>query len=60
MSPQQHPDGEGPANPAEARKRLKDWWQKPEHGKKQGHDDRDESTRNDDLSDPTKGGKPVP
>ncbi|HJP89023.1 MAG TPA: hypothetical protein VJ850_08320 [Candidatus Limnocylindrales bacterium] len=60
MSPKQHPAGEGPADPAEARKRVKDWWDKPEHGKKSGHDERNEATRNDDLTDATKGGKPNP
>ena len=51
-----HPEGEGPVTPEAARKRVKDWWDKPVHDKKAGHDDRDEKTRNDDLSDVAKGG----
>ena len=60
MSPQQHPDGEGPANPDEARGRMKDWWDSDKHGKKAKDDkgrDHDENSRNDDLGDTSKGGK---
>ena len=60
MSPQQHEPGEGPANRDEARKRVKDFFDKPEHGKKAGHDPRDEATRNDNMSDPAKGGTSDP
>lgn len=60
MSPQQHPDGEGPVDRAGAKKRVKEWFDKPEHGKKAGNDDRNEKTRNDDLADKSKGGKDDP
>ncbi len=56
MSPSDDQDGEGPVRADEARDRVKQWWNKPEHSKKAGSDERDEVTRNDDLSDTSKGG----
>lgn len=52
--------GEGPAKRDEARARVRDWFDKPEH-KLQGPDDeRDKRTKNDDLRDPAVGGVPDP
>ncbi len=42
--------GEGPAKPAEAKARVKGWWEKPEH-KDPKHDP---DTKNDRLNDPAK------
>ena len=58
MSPQQHPDGEGPVDREQARKNVKDWFDKPEHGRKFKDVDRDETTRDGDLKDPSMGGGP--
>ena len=45
-----HPHGEGPVKRDEARARVKEWFDKPEHKQNGPNDERNERTRNDTLT----------